>query len=98
MTASPPRYTREETARRGQEIYERDIRSIVENANQGKFAAIDIETGVSEMDSDDYSATEKLLARQPDAQIWLVHIEHISTYRIGGPRSSSRFKQPSLNQ
>ncbi|MGI4787226.1 MAG: hypothetical protein ACRYFS_00100 [Janthinobacterium lividum] len=92
MTASQPRYSREETARRGQEIYERDIRSAVENDHHGKFAAIDIETGVYVMDNDDYSATENLLARQPDAQIWLVHIGYISTYRIGGPRSSASRK------
>lgn len=89
MTASPPRYSREETAQRGQEIYERDVRPIVEAAHRGEFAAIDVETGAYELDKDDYSATEALLARQPSAQIWLVRVGHASTYRIGGPRSST---------
>jgi hypothetical protein len=69
MTASRPRYSREETAQRGQEIYERDIRPTVEAAHWGEFAA-----------------TESLLARQPEAQIWLVRVGHASTYRLLSPR------------
>ncbi len=42
MTASLPRYSREETALRGQEIYERDLRPFVEAAHQGEFAAIEL--------------------------------------------------------
>lgn len=87
MTASLPQHSPEETARRGQEIYERTIRPHLEAAHSGEFAAIDIETGHYELDQDDFTATEKLLAQQPNAQIWLVRIGHASTYRIGGPRA-----------
>lgn len=81
MTASPPRHSSEETGRRGREIYESAVRPAAEAAHQGEFAAIDIETGEYELDSDDYSATEKLLARRPDAQLWLVRVGHVATYR-----------------
>ena len=81
-----PRYSKEEFARCGTEIYERAIRSQVEAAHQGKFVAIDIETSQWEMDADDYTATERLLQQRPDAQIWLVRVGHRATYRIGGPR------------
>ena len=87
MTASPPRYSPEETAQRGQEVYERAIRPHLEAAHIGKFAAIDIETEHYELSQDDFTATETLLAQQPNAQIWLVRIGHASTYRIGGPRA-----------
>jgi hypothetical protein len=90
MTATLPRYSKEETARRGQEIYDKDIRSVVEAAHQGEFVAIDIETGAYELNKDDYAATENLLARQPDAQIWLVRVGHAAAYRIGGPRSIAK--------
>lgn len=83
MTASPPRYSREETARRGQEIYDRDIRPNMDATHQGEYCAVDIETGVYVIDKDDFSATENLLARQPDAQIWLARVGHAATYRIG---------------
>jgi hypothetical protein len=83
MRATIPRYSKEEFARRGQEIYERTIRPRVEAGNEGKFVAIDIETGAYEIDSDDYTATERLLAREPDAQIWLLRVGHRAAYRIG---------------
>ena len=86
MTVRQPRYSKEEFARRGTEIYDADIRSQVETDHQGKFVAIDIETRHWDMDADDYTATERLLRQLPDAQIWLVRVGHRAAYRIGGPR------------
>jgi hypothetical protein len=86
MTVRQPRYSKDEFAQRGDEIYHRDIRPQVEADHQGKYAAIDIETGAWEMDADDYTATERLLGRVPDAQIWLVRVGQRAAYRIGGPR------------
>ncbi len=86
MPVRQPRYSKEEFARRGKEIYERDIRSHVEADHTGKFVAIDIETGAWEMDADDFIATQRLADRAPDAQMWLARVGHRATYRIGGPR------------
>ena len=94
MTASLPQYRREETARRGQELYERDILPLVEAGHRGEFAAIDIETGDYALDKDDYAATETLLARQPLAQIWLVRVGYTTAYRIGGPRTAAKRSNP----
>ena len=82
MPALQPHYSKEEFARRGQEIYDRDVRPHVKAEDEGKFAAIDIETGAYEMDEDDYTATERLLTRNPDAQIWLLRVGHRAAYRI----------------
>jgi hypothetical protein len=90
MALLQPRYSKEEFARRGDEIYERDIRPQVEAAHPGQFVAIDIETGAYELDQDDYTATERLLARKPDAQIWLLRVGHLATYRMGGGRSTRK--------
>ena len=60
MAALRPRYTMEEFARRGREIYERDILPKVPQEDYGKFAAIDIETGQYAIDEDEYEATERL--------------------------------------
>lgn len=87
MPILKPRYSKEEFARRGHEIYERDICSKVEADHEGKFVAIDIESGKWEVDADDYMATEHLLLKIPDAQIWLARVGHRATYRIGGPRN-----------
>ena len=84
MVSPQPHHSMAEFARRGNEIYERDIRPHVETGNKGKFAAIDIETGAYEIDSDDYTATERLSSHHPDAQIWLVRIGEPAAYRLGG--------------
>jgi hypothetical protein len=83
MTIRQPRYSKEEFATRGEEIYARDIRAAVEQTHQGEFVAIDIETGAYEVDPDDYMVTQRLLARSPDAQIWLVRVGKPTAYRIG---------------
>ncbi len=46
MSVSPyPRYSKEEFARRGNEIYEREVQPHLNAQDAGKFVAIDIETG-----------------------------------------------------
>ena len=41
MPVRQPRYSKEEHARRGNEIYEQQVRRQVERGNEGKIAAID---------------------------------------------------------
>ena len=76
MTVRQPRYSKEEFARRGHEVYESQVRSQIEEGNHGKIVAIDIETGAFEVAKDSLTASEQLLARLPDAQIWFVRIGH----------------------
>jgi hypothetical protein len=83
MAALQRRYSKEEFARRGHEIYERDILPHHGATDDGKYVAIDIDTGAYEIDRDDYAATERLRRRQPDAQIWLLRIGRQATHRIG---------------
>ena len=85
MSISKPRYSKEEFARRGDEIYDRDISPHVEPADEGKFVVIDIETGEYEVDQDELAASDRLLARRFDAQMWTRRIG--SRYaRHFGPR------------
>src|SRR4051794_10540488 len=65
------RYPKEELARRGREIYERDVKPRLEKADEGKFVLIDIESGDWEMDSDEMGAPDRLYARRPDGQMWM---------------------------
>ena len=80
MTINQPRYSKEEFARRGTEIYERDIRPQVEADNFGKVVAIDVRTGAYELGDDAISTTSRLRLQHPEAEIWLVRVGH-STYR-----------------
>lgn len=83
MTVRQPRYSKEEAARRGMEIYDRDLRSRFEAGNHGKILAIDIETGQHELAEDTVAGSERLFQRLPDAQIWFVRIGHRAVHRIG---------------
>jgi hypothetical protein len=83
MTVRQPRYSKEEFARRGDAIYESDIRPLVEAGHQGEIVAIDIETGTWEMDADEMTARRRLLNRLPDAQIWVVRVGSPYLRRFG---------------
>jgi hypothetical protein len=83
MTSLQPRYSKEEFARRGDEIYEHDLRPQVEAGNEGKFIVIDIETGAYEIDTDELLASDRLLARHPDAQVWLRRVGARYARRFG---------------
>ena len=83
MAISQPRYSKEEFARRGDEIYERDLRPHVEAGNEGKFIVIDIETGAYEIDADELVVSDRLLARHPDAQVWLRRVGSRNARRFG---------------
>ena len=91
MAIRQPRYSKEEFARRGDEIYKRDIRPDVETEqNKGKFVLIDIETGAWEMDSDEMEASRRMDARLPDPQVWMVRVGYPYVYRYGAGRSRIR--------
>jgi hypothetical protein len=86
MAMRGPRYPMEEFARRGEEIYDRDIRPKVEADNKGKVVAIDIETGEYELAEDELVATNRLYARCPDAQPWLVRVGYPALHQMRSPR------------
>ncbi|HVG10741.1 MAG TPA: hypothetical protein VNM67_23760 [Thermoanaerobaculia bacterium] len=78
-----PRYTPEEFARRGDEIYERDVLPQLADGTEGMMVAIDIETGAFEVDEDELAAAHRLLDRHDDAQIWFRQIGTSYTHRMG---------------
>ncbi|MEM9214322.1 MAG: hypothetical protein AAGD25_08235 [Cyanobacteria bacterium P01_F01_bin.150] len=83
MTVRQPRYSKEEFARRGDEIYEAQVRPQIEEDNYGKIVAIDIETGVFEVADEILAATDRLFERLPDAQPWIVRVGHRAVHRFG---------------
>lgn len=86
MTPTKRRYPKEEFARRGDAIYEKDIRPQLKPKDKGKFLAIDIETGEFAIASDELIAGDKLRKRIPDAQIWMVRIGSRYVHRLGRGR------------
>ncbi|WP_081403148.1 hypothetical protein [Scytonema hofmannii] len=56
MAIQQPQYSKQEFARLGDEIYERDIYPQLQPDSQGKIVVIDIATGAWEVDIDEISA------------------------------------------
>lgn len=88
MTVRQPRYSKEEFARRGDEIYETLVRPQVEFGNHGKIVAIDIETRAFEVADTAIEAVDRLYERYPDAQPWAIRIGHRAVYRFRSPAPS----------
>lgn len=84
MTTKQPRYSKEEFAHLGDELYESKVRPQVEAGNEGKIVAIDLETGDFEVDASEIAACDRLEATHPDAQIWIVRIGSGYVRRFGG--------------
>lgn len=84
VASTKRRYSKEEFARRGDALYEKEIRPHLKPRDKGKFVAIDIETGAYEIATDELVACDRLNARIPDAQTWLVKVGSRYVVRFGG--------------
>ena len=90
-TTPPPRRTKppdrppEETARLGDEIYERSIRPHVEPDHVGEVVAIDVDSGIWAVAEDEIAATDLLRNQRPDAyDVWCLRVGYRALYRFGG--------------
>ncbi|HEV7670938.1 MAG TPA: hypothetical protein VGS22_20660 [Thermoanaerobaculia bacterium] len=75
--------SREEIAGRGDEIYERVILPRLAPEDQGKLVLIDVRTADFEVDRDELAASDRLLARRPDAEVWMRQIGSPYARRFG---------------
>ena len=78
------KYSPQQVEAKGEEIYERHIRGMVEPGNRGKFVVIDIETGEFEVDDDDLQATKRALEKRPEAVLYGLRIGYPTAYTLGG--------------
>ena len=77
------RYTSDELARLGDAIFEREIAGSISDEDPRHFVAIDVETGAYEVGRDEFVTIERLLARRPDAQLWLRRVGSRYAHRFG---------------
>jgi len=83
MTIRQRRYSKQELAKRGEELYQNQIKHKIETGNEGKIVAIDIETGEFEIAENVLFATKQLFKRFPSAQPWVIRIGHNPVYHFG---------------
>ena len=74
----------ESVASRGKELYATKIRELTRGTANGDFVVIDIHSGDFEVDSDDVTATMRLMERRPDAITWAVCVGYPSAYNFRG--------------
>jgi len=74
----------DEIGRRGQDIYQRSLKSKVEPGNVGRYVAIDIQTGRYEIGDEQLDTLKRLHANTPNAEAYLIKIGYSATAVIGG--------------
>jgi len=89
MSARP--HDKDEIARRGKDLYERRVRRKVEaeGEKEGRFLAIDVESGDHEVADEALGAGAGLRRRRPDATVYLMRVGRPgdrprAAFRLGG--------------
>ncbi len=82
MPATEPPHSPDEVARLGAEVFDHQVRPTLRPEDEGKFVALDIETGDYELDEDDYAAVTRLRTRRPSAEVWLGRVGQPAAYRM----------------
>ena len=85
-----PRRPREETARLGKELYERDIRPQVESDHHGEIVAIDVDSGSWAVANGEIAAVDRLRELRPGAVNILCERVGYRALRSFGARSLRR--------
>ena len=88
---TPVRRPANETARLGDEIYERDIRPRIEADHHGEYVAIDVDSGSWAVADSLLAAAERLREQSAEAHdVWAVRVGFRALHHFGGrplPRS-----------
>ena len=74
MSTATAQFTKEEIVQRGKEIYERDLRPLIEAGNEGRVVAIDVLTGEFELADDAITSAGQLRARVPETVIFVLRV------------------------
>lgn len=79
-----------EIARRGQEAYDQHVLPLLKPEDDGKFVAIDIETGDYEIGTQSYAVSRKMRDRVPAERIWLMRVGHKAAFKMRKCRSGAK--------
>jgi hypothetical protein len=83
-------YTKDEIVQRGEALYERKIRSNVEDQHRGKILVIDLESEDYEVDEDHLAANRRLRDRHPEGTFYGLRIGYPALGKVGGGWGQSR--------
>lgn len=77
-------FTKDEIARRGREIYERDIRTEVEHDHDGRFLVVVVTTSRYEIADDELTAFDRAEKKYPNGPFFLLRVGRRAAHRLGG--------------
>lgn len=81
----PPARPKDETARLGKEIYERDIRPVMGTDHDGDVVAIDVDSGNWTIGHEASEAVDRLSNQCPEAHdILCLRVGRMAVYSFGG--------------
>lgn len=90
MASVKSRYSKKEIARRGDELYEKNVRPHLSPKDDGMICAIDVDTGAYELDREALAACHRLRERVPDAHIWILRVGTRYVHRFGSAPVSAQ--------
>jgi hypothetical protein len=73
-----------EIVERGKKLYEGTLRAKLEPHENGKYVAIDVNTGEYEVDRELIKARRRLEAKQPQSQTFVGRIGYPTAIKMGG--------------
>ena len=73
-----------EVVKRGQSIFETQLKPLFVNESPDSFLAIDVLSGDYEVAADDLTPGQRLRARHPGAKIYLRRVGDEAAYYVGG--------------
>ena len=92
-TRARPRLHKDECARLGKQIYERDILPLVEDDHDGEFVSIDVHSGKWAVADTGMKSTALLRAKSPDAtDVWREKVGYVAAGSLGGGAPPRRKK------
>lgn len=82
VPTTTPHRSLDELARLAGDVFDRQVRPALRPEDDGKFVAIDVDTGDYEINEGDYAANARLRARKPSADIWLMRTGYPAAFRL----------------
>lgn len=78
------RFTSEQIVELGEEIYAQKLLDQLEPQHDGKFLALDVETGEYELDEDKLAAIDRARSKRADAPLYILRVGHPTAVKLGG--------------
>jgi len=77
------RLSSDEICSRGQHLYEKSIRPLVETTHNGEFLVLDLQSGEYEIDKDEVAASDRATAKHPTGRFYILRIGAPAAHRLG---------------